>query len=447
MANHVAIAGGGLAGLACAKTLVDAGYRVSLFEGMPYFGGRASTYRDADGDWIEQGLHLFLGTYSALKELLRGVGVDPDAVLFWTTRIHLEDPHGRTATYGLNPITRPLQTLLSVLGQNSFLDPLDKLSLTAIATPSLFSMDTLRRDYDGTSVSEWWARLGGTPNVMERVLRPFCRAIQFTDADEFSAYNLLGWIHHVLRDLPHAYLGGYRGARDEIFFQPLARYLRRAGASLHTRAPLGEIRFDPDANRITGFRLEDGSEVEADTYVVAVPAWAFVPLMPHALRAMPFFRAIADLPVAPAISVQLWFDRPVVRDEAFHLLARSVTPVYQDQAKNAYPYPRGSRLSIVLAPADSYLHLPDADLAALAVENLAAVQPAARHATLVKSLVLKHTQHLIRPLPGAMAARPRQRTPVANLFLAGDWTQQDYFGSQEGAVRGGLACAQAILRS
>jgi uncharacterized protein with NAD-binding domain and iron-sulfur cluster len=33
------------------------------------------------------------------------------------------------------------------------------------------------------------------------------------------------------------------------------------------------------------------------------------------------------------------------------------------------------------------------------------------------------------------------------LYLAGDWTQQTFFGSQEGAVRGGKACAQAILRA
>jgi 15-cis-phytoene desaturase len=65
----------------------------------------------------------------------------------------------------------------------------------------------------------------------------------------------------------------------------------------------------------------------------------------------------------------------------------------------------------------------------------------------VKSKVLRHTHHLVRPLPGAMSRRPSQRTPLDNLFLAGDWTQQDFFGSQEGAVRSGLACADAVLRT
>ena len=57
----------------------------------------------------------------------------------------------------------------------------------------------------------------------------------------------------------------------------------------------------------------------------------------------------------------------------------------------------------------------------------------------------EHAQHLVRPLPGAMRARPDQATPIANLFFAGDWTQQPFFGSQEGAVRGGKACGEKLL--
>src|SRR3954452_9456411 len=102
MAKRVAIAGGGLAGLACAKSLVDAGLEVSLFEGLPFLGGRASTYRDGDGDWVEQGLHIFLGTYSAFKTLLDEIGRPPDEVLFWMDEIRVQYPNGPEAVYGIN---------------------------------------------------------------------------------------------------------------------------------------------------------------------------------------------------------------------------------------------------------------------------------------------------------------------------------------------------------
>jgi uncharacterized protein with NAD-binding domain and iron-sulfur cluster len=198
---------------------------------------------------------------------------------------------------------------------------------------------------------------------------------------------------------------------------------------------------------VRGFLLGTGERLEADAYVAAIPAWTLAPLIPGPLRQAPFFAGIASLPVAPAIAVQVWFDRPIVSTPDFTLVARSAVPVYQEQSTSTYPYPGGSRISATITPADEYLSWTDAALVELTLRDLARVQPEVRQARVVKSVVLKHAKHLIRPLPGAMSARPVQATPVPNLFLAGDWTQQDYFGSQEGAVRGGRACADAILRS
>ena len=433
--------------MTCAKSLVDAGHEVSIHEGMPFLGGRASTFRDADGDWVEQGLHLFLGTYSEFKTLLVEIGQPPDEILDWMTEVRIEDPEGPTAVYGTNPFSAPIKTLLSVLGQNRFLGPIDKLSIASLSAGGLRSMDSMRQEFDHKTITQLWAELKGTEDVLERVVRPFCRAIQFTDAEQFSAFNFLGWLHHVAYDLPHSLAGGYRGAREEVVFQPLARYLRDRHATIQTGSRLREILYSPEENRLQGLIMETGERVEADAYVVAIPAWAFASLIPGPLRKIPFFRQIVELPVAPAIAVQLWFDRRVTDSEAFTLVARTVVPVYQDQSASTYPFARGSRISANLSPADEYLAWPDADLVKLTIDSLASVHPEARDAQLLKSVVLKHPQHLVRPLPGAMSARPLQITPVANLFLAGDWTQQDYFGSQEGAVRSGRACAREILES
>ena len=450
LAEHVAIAGGGLAGLTCAKYLADAGFEVTLIEGQPYLGGRASTFRDADGDWVEQGLHLFLGAYSEFQRLLCEIGQPPDEVLCWMSEVRLQDPQGAQATFGINPLRAPVKTITSFLPQNDFLGPLDKLSLLPMAMPGVLDMGSLQRAFDGQTVAEWWRQVNGSEEVMERFLRPFCRAIQFSDVDQFSAYNFLGWIHHVAYHLSDNFLGGYRGARDEIIFQPLARHLRGQGVKIRTGVELSEILLTPAGEgpvRVAGFGLAGGERLDADVYVAAVPAWAFSRLMPARLKADPFFRGIAELPLAPAISVQLWFDRPVVDTPDFTLVGRSLTPVYQDQTTNAYPNPRGSRVSVIVSPADALLDKPDSALVTLVLESLHQVEPRVQREALLKSVVLRHREHLIRPLPGAMSRRPTQITPVPNLFLAGDWTQQTYFGSQEGAVRGGKAAARAIVRA
>jgi 15-cis-phytoene desaturase len=443
---RVAIAGGGLAGLACAKSLVDAGMKVDIFESLPYLGGRASTYRDKDGDWVEQGLHLFFGTYSEFRKLLREIGQPPKKVLFWRDELLFEEPNGPRAVFGINPVHGPLRTFAGFAGNNDYLNALDKASLLPVVAPAVLSMKQLHK-YDNQSVYEWWKRTSGRKEVLERFLQPFCRAIQFTDAKEFSAYNFLGWIHHTIYGLPKARLGGYIGARDETIFRPLGKYLTDHGATIRTGTKIVEILHEPDSTplgRINGFVLDDASVVEADIYVVAMPAWTFAPLIPQPIRNDPFFANIADLPIAPAIAVQLWMDRKVAKSDAYHLLPRTNVVVYQDQTKRTYPYPHGSRLSVDLAPADDMLGWDDEAIVKHTLDTLRAANPAMVKAKVKKWVVLKHPAHLIRPLPGVMTRRPSQVTPVANFFLAGDWTQQEFFGSQEGAVRGGRDCASAI---
>ena len=60
------IAGAGPAGFACAKWLNDRGYDVVLVEKRSVPGGKVSAWRDADGDWVESGLHVFGTPYAPL---------------------------------------------------------------------------------------------------------------------------------------------------------------------------------------------------------------------------------------------------------------------------------------------------------------------------------------------------------------------------------------------
>ncbi len=441
---RVVIAGGGLAGLTCAKYLVERGVQVEVLESLPFLGGRASTFLDQDGEWIEQGLHLFHGAYSEFRRLLKDIGQRPRRILFWHDHLVFEEPNGPSALFGINPLYAPLRTIAGVLGNNKYLGLRDKLSLLPLVAPALRSMKRLRL-YDDRTVEQLWQQLSGSTAVLERVLQPFCRAIQFTDATQFSAYNFLGWVHHTIYDLLHARLGGYIGARDETIFQPLARWLEERGAVIHTKTKIKEILFSPEQGLISGFVRHDGVRVEADVYVAAMQPWLFTPLVPAPLRALSFFANIEALPIAPAISVQLWFDRTVTETDDYHMIPRSVVPVYQNQAPRTYPTPGGSRLSMIVSPAEELLSWEPEAIVAHVLAVLGAANPSVAGANVTKAVVLKHPRHLVRPLPGAMTWRPSQVTPVANLFLAGDWTQQDFFGSQEGAVRGGKACAQEIL--
>ncbi|HEY9298226.1 MAG TPA: FAD-dependent oxidoreductase, partial [Phormidium sp.] len=71
--------------------------------------------------------------------------------------------------------------------------------------------------------------------------------------------------------------------------------------------------------------------------------------------------------------------------------------------------------------------------------------PSSRELNMTWYSVVKLAQSLYREAPGMDPYRPPQKTPVANFFLAGSYTQQDYIDSMEGATISGRQAARAIL--
>lgn len=74
--KQVAIIGGGLSGLACARYLVDAGHKPTVYEARDVLGGKVSAWQDKDGDWIETGLHIFFGAYPNMMNLFKELNIE-----------------------------------------------------------------------------------------------------------------------------------------------------------------------------------------------------------------------------------------------------------------------------------------------------------------------------------------------------------------------------------
>jgi uncharacterized protein with NAD-binding domain and iron-sulfur cluster len=64
---------------------------------------------------------------------------------------------------------------------------------------------------------------------------------------------------------------------------------------------------------------------------------------------------------------------------------------------------------------------------------------------LTAAKVITEQRAVYSPTPEIETYRPSQRTPVPNLFLAGDWTATGWPATMEGAVRSGYLAAEALL--
>jgi zeta-carotene desaturase len=99
----------------------------------------------------------------------------------------------------------------------------------------------------------------------------------------------------------------------------------------------------------------------------------------------------------------------------------------------------------VLTPGDPWIPKKTDEIVAHVDRQVRELFPSAAERRLVWSHVVKLAQSLYREAPGMEPFRPEQRTPVANFFLAGSYTRQDYIDSMEGATMSGRLAAAAIL--
>jgi 15-cis-phytoene desaturase len=222
-------------------------------------------------------------------------------------------------------------------------------------------------------------------------------------------------------------------------------------------APIKEFLLNPDGT-VKGFLIRglNGAADEvltADLYVSAMPVDPLKVMLPEPWRKMDFFNKLEGLEGVPVINLHLWFDRKLT--DIDHLLfSRSpLLSVYADMSNTceAYANPDRSMLELVLAPAKDWISKSDQEIVDATMEELKKLFPmhfgSANPAKLLKYHIVKTPRSVYRATPGRQQYRPSQKTPIANFFLAGDYTMQRFLASMEGAVLSGKLTAQAIARS
>jgi uncharacterized protein with NAD-binding domain and iron-sulfur cluster len=101
-------------------------------------------------------------------------------------------------------------------------------------------------------------------------------------------------------------------------------------------------------------------------------------------------------------------------------------------------------MQFVVAPAEELIKLPDDELVAFVMEEFRRLHPIAREAQLLKHTIVRIPNSVYQALPGVDRYRPDQASPVPNLFLAGDFTQQHFLASIEGATISAKRCVDRI---
>jgi hydroxysqualene dehydroxylase len=456
--QRVAIIGGGYAGMAAAVELAAAGVEVTVFEAGKVLGGRArrveraslSSHNTANKPApLDNGQHLVIGAYGELLRLMKCCGLDLEAAfLRQPMRLQVEPDF----LLACPTLPAPLHLAVALIRAKG-LTWSERWALIRAIQVAKWRGWRLKQDM---TVEQWLLEQRQPAGLISRFWTPLTLAALNTPLALASAQVLL----NVLRDS----LGGKRAASDlllpkmdfsALFPEPAAAYVQRLGGYIQLGQRVKRLQSN------TGGWYLDGATTRFDAVICALAPHQAAKLFNDSPRQAAENLADSATPLVTDLSGQLaaWPYQPIVtvylQYEASVKLPLPMLGL--SDAISQWVFDRGfthdcaGLIAVVISAQGLHSGLNHDDLAMAVQEEL--------HRRLgLPDLVLQ--QQVITEKRATFACtpdlvRPDNRTALAGLYLAGDYTaglasmntqsRGEYPATLEGAVRSGVKAARAVL--
>lgn len=411
------IVGAGMAGLAAAVRLADAGRRVVVYESAGQAGGRCRSLHDAVLDRpIDNGNHLLLGGNTGVFGLLDRIGA-------------------RDRLIGADPVAFPFMDLST--GESWTLRPnLGPLPWWMLA-PSRRVPGTGWRDYLGllkllrTRPDATVAECLDTRSVLYRRLwEPLAVAALNIDPVHGSA-RLMGAV------VAETFMKGGGACRpfiaarglSDTFVDPSVRFVEERGGTIRLKARLRKLRVRNARVTALEFAGETVDVGPDDDVVLALPPAAASELLP-------------GLPIpggsTAILNAHFRLDRPATLPGGQMFLG-----LVSGTAE--WLFARDDVISVTVSAADRLIDRSADDLADLIWRDVA--RACTLPGPMPPARIIKEKRATFRQTPAESAKRPEARTALGNLHLAGDWTATGLPATIEGAIRSGNKAADLLLLS
>jgi squalene-associated FAD-dependent desaturase len=437
LAKRIIIIGAGFAGLSAGVKLAEAGFEVLVLEARSRLGGRAYSFRDpVTGDVVDNGQHLFIGCYHHTLAFLDRIGCRDKLGFQPVPRVDFIDREGNRSTFACPRLPAPLHTLAGLIRLGG-LDLGDKLRSLRVG----LALRKPNGDRDPLTVAQWLDLMGQSDRIKKRFWYPMMIATLNEDPEIASARMMKVVLTEIFNNgVDGARLGIARVGLSDLYTEGARSFIEDRGGQVRADAPVTRIQIS--RSRVSGVELKTGEHLTADFVVSTIPPEPLNRILPDNLRTGEM-SGIERLETSPIVSINLWFDRPVMEGEFVGLLGTDCQWAFN---KNLILGTRSeaNQVAVVISAARRFVDSTREQLIAMALSDLKLALPEARAARVIHSTIVKERDATLSHTLESDQLRPGPRTSAENFFLAGDWTRTGLPATIESAVMSGHTAADLI---
>src|SRR5215216_4687969 len=434
------VVGGGLAGMVVARELALRGWYVTLLERSERLGGKAGS-DIKNGRLVEHGYHVFPQWYPNVRAIVKRIGVkliDFDRYHFllpggYPRKVTLRGPSNFSAVWhflvhGLLPWYHNMLYMYSVLDMIS--RPLsDKRYLDRVSQIGLIR----GKWYTSESVAEL-----GQENVLK------ASAIPVYDLSAMTAKRIASyWLRQA-----SPFLSILPGDLQTVFIEPQVHELEELGVEIRYESEVCEVVIRDGA--IAAVTLHDETRLSAAAYVLCTPfevtrSW----LTDSLYEADPELGNMHFLEAQPmaALHLRLRLELPDLPREHVFFHGSHYALSFIDIAPHWKGLDGKHELSFISSNYTPLNHVSKERAKDLLLREIGEYLPITSSDVESWELNPNTDVPLFINTIGAWSNRPRAKTKIHNLYLAGDYVKNVIdLACMEGAVSAALEASAEILR-
>ena len=273
---------------------------------------------------------------------------------------------------------------------------------------------------DRYTYADWHLRHGMGRRALGDFFDTMALALNFDTTERVSAKLVLTVLSHFAKETDASRVAFLQGTPQRRLFEPLLAYLAARGVQFLPSASGLRCAVRRRDNRVTGLRLDDGRLLTADTYVSAMPVHNLWKTLPPALRDRAPSQNLRHLHGQPVMTVQFYFDRPVIGVDNLIFSSGTHLSVYAELSRCAPDLGEGPggrhMVETVVAPAAEWFRLDDDEIVRRARAELTRAAPERRAGPPAQEHARAHPAIGVSGPPGPRPYRPDQATSGAQLL-------------------------------